>query len=264
MENDVNLLSKHGLMDYSLYLMMIIKPFKNVEFELPKTLMGPEEGKKLNFNIVNSYKKLHISEIDTSRARATHLVGRREDHIIMVMKERTRNTQTLYHICEPYDVSSIRIHQEEFNGAKNKSEGLAKRLSSANVSDLNQLTTDPLRGPTFQTRDQESVASDANIIESERKPTAVFDASQMGVAGQSMAQMVRENSVVNFLKTTQTFEFVQSKHSENRDALKDGAGSDVQVPQREQSFHATSDNLVARLNMFYQEKEEKDDGLVED
>ena len=51
-----------------------------------------------------------IAEVDTQRNKGTHMTGRREDHVIMVMKERTRNTQTIYHICEPYDISSVRIH----------------------------------------------------------------------------------------------------------------------------------------------------------
>lgn len=32
MENDVELLAKHAIMDYSLYLAIVIKPFKNVDY----------------------------------------------------------------------------------------------------------------------------------------------------------------------------------------------------------------------------------------
>ena len=32
LENDIEVLSKHGIMDYSLYLIVVIKPYKNVSF----------------------------------------------------------------------------------------------------------------------------------------------------------------------------------------------------------------------------------------
>lgn len=124
MENDVNLLTKHGLMDYSLYLVIVIKPFKNVEYFIPRPIAQGKTSSqqltyldedKIHFTSVDStsYKRLFIGEVDTSKIRSTHMIGRREDHIIMVMKERTKNKQILYHICEPYDISSIKIYQEE-------------------------------------------------------------------------------------------------------------------------------------------------------
>lgn len=128
-----------------------------------------------------------------------------------------------------------------------------------NVANMEELGSDPLRGPTFQNRDQEQIIFD-HTQEREPKQTAVFNAD-MTIATQSLAQMVRENSVVNFQKTSHSFEFVQNKHSDNREAHKE---EDSAVHQREQSFHGKSENLVARLNMFYQERDEKDDGLVAD
>ena len=32
MENDIEHLAKHGIMDYSLYLVVVIKPYKQVDF----------------------------------------------------------------------------------------------------------------------------------------------------------------------------------------------------------------------------------------
>ncbi len=60
---------------------------------------------------LNSFKRLVIGELDNGvRGKFGQRV---EDNVTFLMREQTRQKQITYHICEPYDISSIRLYEEE-------------------------------------------------------------------------------------------------------------------------------------------------------
>ncbi|CDW83708.1 phosphatidylinositol-4-phosphate 5-kinase [Stylonychia lemnae] len=261
LENDVNLLMTHGLMDYSMYLVIVIRPFKNVEYFIPKQIALKNESQnqidedKIHFTSIDStsYKRFFIGEMNIAKHQHTRMYGRKEDSNILVMKERTRNKLMLYHICEPYDISSVQLYQEE------KKRGEIMGNTPLNLMNQNSLyDQDPLRNATFQNRDKDSVASNYSA-QNDPKQTAVFNAEISDLV-QNQVQMIRQHSVVNFIKTTHSYEFYDDKKDEERPHH---LQNQEQSQKRDQSFGHGTSNLVQRLNMFYTEKE-KDDEIILD
>jgi hypothetical protein len=124
LEQDVEVLNKNGLIDYSLFMIIVLRPFKQVEhfnpshlgtsqFEESKVGEGPGFDKAISMmvnyqQLINSTKRLYIGEIDP------RLFVKGDQHMqMMLLKETTRNRTKIFHICDPYDIATVRALREQ-------------------------------------------------------------------------------------------------------------------------------------------------------
>jgi Phosphatidylinositol-4-phosphate 5-Kinase len=133
LEQDVEVLNKNGFIDYSLFMIVVLRPFKNVEHFKPQTLGAgtfeevksgednPSIDKAISMmvnyqqqQLINSTKRLYIGEIDS------RLFMKGEQHLqMMLVKETTRSRTKIFHICDPYDIATIRALREQEESDKN-------------------------------------------------------------------------------------------------------------------------------------------------
>ncbi len=107
LEQDVEVLAKSGFIDYSLLMIVVLRPFKNIETvntnnlglsAFDQILNKGEDGQQNS----NS-KRLFISEVDPRS-----LIRPDPYQQMMVVVEQTRTRIKVFHICDAYDISSIK------------------------------------------------------------------------------------------------------------------------------------------------------------
>ena len=92
LENDVELLSKHGLMDYSLYIHIVLKPFKNVDYFMLKkaqksnSILSEDKVQSIQMDYL-SHKRIFIGEIDTDSNHHHHHGHHGIDYETLLVKE---------------------------------------------------------------------------------------------------------------------------------------------------------------------------------
>eukprot|EP00347_Sterkiella_histriomuscorum_P012367 403368858 len=145
-ESDVDLLSRYGFMDYSLFLVVVIKPIKQIDF------VKQEKHSLDIFNQHYSYpdmgmqtissgskKRLFIGETDPA------LLKRRDAADIILLKEQSNLRTKFYHICDTYDIVSVRQFEEDtLNGGESKRTLQDFKTDVQDGLNLNTLST--LRG----------------------------------------------------------------------------------------------------------------------
>lgn len=95
-------------------MIVVLRPFKNVEHFKPRTLgmshfdnvqdeSGTFERVMKKMQERNQTKRLFIGELDSK------LFVRSDESIqMMLLKETTRNRSKIFHVCDAYDIASIR------------------------------------------------------------------------------------------------------------------------------------------------------------
>ena len=116
LEQDVEVLTKNGFIDYSLFMIVVLRPFKNVEHFNPSTLgvsnFDEPRDDTGSFNKFMSQpsqvnKRLFIGEID-----GRMLIHGHPNQQMMLLKEQTRNRSKIFHICDSYDIATIKAQRE--------------------------------------------------------------------------------------------------------------------------------------------------------
>lgn len=124
LEQDVEVLTKNGFIDYSLFMIIVLRPFKIVEHFVPSTLgvsafdevRNNTEEKAGSFTRTLSLsqqisKRLFIGEVE-----AKSLLKSDATQQLMLVKEQTKNRTKIYHICDAYDIASIRAQKYSDGG----------------------------------------------------------------------------------------------------------------------------------------------------
>lgn len=106
MESDVELLTRYGFMDYSVYLIVVIKPFKKVEF-VKQAIHGLSVFHDIREDSHSSHhggskKKMYIGETNPA------LLKRKDADDIVLLKEKSNLRSKVYHICDSYDIFSVK------------------------------------------------------------------------------------------------------------------------------------------------------------
>lgn len=99
-------------------MIVVLRPFKHVEHFKPQTLgtsafdqVLPSPEEKFGFmhtQTPNQFKKLYIGEIDPKM-----LIRGDPTQQLMLIKEQTRTRSKIFHICDAYDIASIKAQREQ-------------------------------------------------------------------------------------------------------------------------------------------------------
>jgi len=123
LEQDVEVLNKNGFIDYSLFMIVVLRPFKNVEHFKPSTLgvsqfdeVRDQESGSFNSKQSAVHKRLFIGEVDQRMIQRTD----NSSQPMMLLKEMTKNRTKIFHICDSYDIASIKAQREMDEGGASK------------------------------------------------------------------------------------------------------------------------------------------------
>lgn len=153
------------------------------------------------------------------------------------MKEKTKNKVILYHVCEPYDISSVKIYEEESRKTADKSinvgtsnNNLFYPGSGATMVHRNYSTDehDPLgssRRMTLKNQGRDSELSSFSTPAENLKQKTAFNYEEQPLSPAPI-QMVRQHSVVNFIKDKHSYEFFTPQNDEKKAPSKDKKNKD--------------------------------------
>lgn len=106
-------MTNNGFIDYSLFMIVVLRPFKHVEHFKPATLgisaldeVREDPNKPFLWSATHNpgvTKKLYIGEVDPRM-----LIRGDPSQQLMLVKEQTRTRTKIFHICDAYDIASIK------------------------------------------------------------------------------------------------------------------------------------------------------------
>ena len=140
LEQDVEVLTQSGFIDYSLFMIVVLRPFKHVEHFKPSTLgvsqfddvRGDDNEAALS---KQSTKRLFIGDVDPRM-----LIRGDANQQLMLLMEKTRHRSKIFHICDAYDCATIRAwrEQEELSSKPIRTTNTAEGRHSFAEEDLKQ------------------------------------------------------------------------------------------------------------------------------
>lgn len=102
------MLTKTGFMDYSLFMIVVLRPFKNIEHFKPSTLGVSQFDDVSNGDLeAASTKRLYIGDVDPRML----IKGDPNQQLILVM-EKTLHKSKIFHISDAYDCATVRNWRE--------------------------------------------------------------------------------------------------------------------------------------------------------
>ncbi|CDW74551.1 phosphatidylinositol-4-phosphate 5-kinase [Stylonychia lemnae] len=210
LESDVELLTRHFFMDYSLYLVVVIKPFREVDF-LKQQIHGLDKlqiSSKEDSKLAKKYRKhLYIGESDSN------LYKKKGEGNLILVKERTQLRSKAYHVCDSYDIVSVKQYEHD-------------TLNSESTKHSRQDIQEQLQSQIGQT------------------------------------QGFRSNSIINFISTGLSYEFSQTKISDDQRSVRNSqiakkkADSELKLKEELEKSKKPND-LLQQLNMFYNDDSTK-------
>lgn len=122
LENDVEILNKHGFMDYSMFMVVVMKPFKKVDYFKHSSLMHMNTTLSANTHNIN-YGNINFEEMDqiAQGGNKSLVIGeldpqfikRADDLQFIILKEQSKLKFKIFHICDPYDIASVKFYEED-------------------------------------------------------------------------------------------------------------------------------------------------------
>lgn len=90
-------------------MIIVLRPFKHVELFKPQSigLNHFDEGREELSNQEKYSKRLYIGELD-----ARNFSTRGFNQQMMLLKETTRHRSKIFHICDAYDIASVKCQLE--------------------------------------------------------------------------------------------------------------------------------------------------------
>ena len=89
-------------------MIVVLRPYKNVENVSPTNLgLSAFDPVFADDSSLSKHKRLFISEIDPRT-----LIRPDPYQQLMLIVEQTRTRMKVFHICDAYDIASIRAHRE--------------------------------------------------------------------------------------------------------------------------------------------------------
>jgi hypothetical protein len=118
---------------------------------------------------------------------------------LMLIKEQTRTRSKVFHICDPYDIASIKAQRE-----------IDEALVNLGVDRKSAFSAQPTKRGLDDNKSQDGIEEEGKDLDNPLDISATFINKAHAIAGSL--------SVINFVKTKLSYEF-SSKHMEATETL---------------------------------------------
>jgi hypothetical protein len=118
---------------------------------------------------------------------------------LMLIKEQTRTRSKIFHICDPYDIASIKAQRE-----------IDEALGNLGVDRKSAFSAQPIKRGGDDNKSQDGIEEEGKDLENPLDISSTFINKAHAIAGSL--------SVINFVKTKLSYEF-SSKHMEATETL---------------------------------------------